>query len=84
MDVKGINNWLVTGGAGFIGSHIAHLLIENVLLPKSLIELGHFLPELFLHLIHHFYIFALCVFQFLFFLKKKTHNVFSLIMPHLV
>ena len=29
MDVKGINNWLVTGGAGFIGSHIVHLLIEN-------------------------------------------------------
>ena len=26
---KGINSWLVTGGAGFIGSHIAQLLVEN-------------------------------------------------------
>ncbi len=23
------HNWLITGGAGFIGSHIAHLLVEN-------------------------------------------------------
>ena len=22
-------HWLITGGAGFIGSHIAHLLVEN-------------------------------------------------------
>jgi len=29
MTVKGISNWLITGGAGFIGSHIVHLLVEN-------------------------------------------------------
>lgn len=27
--VKEISNWLITGGAGFIGSHIVHLLVEN-------------------------------------------------------
>lgn len=29
MEIKGNYTWLITGGAGFIGSHIAHLLIEN-------------------------------------------------------
>lgn len=29
MAIQGKYNWLVTGGAGFIGSHIAHLLVEN-------------------------------------------------------
>ena len=29
MKIKGKFNWLITGGAGFIGSHIAHLLVEN-------------------------------------------------------
>ena len=29
MEIKGKFNWLITGGAGFIGSHIAHLLVEN-------------------------------------------------------
>lgn len=29
MDIKGIYTWLITGGAGFIGSHIAHLLLKK-------------------------------------------------------
>lgn len=29
MGIKGTHNWLITGGAGFIGSHIAHLLVKN-------------------------------------------------------
>ena len=29
MATKGTYNWLITGGAGFIGSHIANLLVEN-------------------------------------------------------
>lgn len=29
FDVQKRHNWLITGGAGFIGSHIAHLLVEN-------------------------------------------------------
>ncbi len=29
MDIKGTFSWLITGGAGFIGSHIARLLVEN-------------------------------------------------------
>ena len=29
MEIKGNFTWLITGGAGFIGSHIAHLLINN-------------------------------------------------------
>ena len=29
MSVTDKYNWLVTGGAGFIGSHIAHLLVKN-------------------------------------------------------
>lgn len=29
MEIKGNFSWLITGGAGFIGSHIAHLLVEN-------------------------------------------------------
>ena len=29
MGIIGENTWLITGGAGFIGSHIANLLIEN-------------------------------------------------------
>ena len=29
MEIIGENTWLVTGGAGFIGSHIAHLLVKN-------------------------------------------------------
>lgn len=29
MEIKGKFNWLITGGAGFIGSHIARLLVEN-------------------------------------------------------
>ena len=29
MEIKGTYTWLITGGAGFIGSHIAHLLVEK-------------------------------------------------------
>lgn len=29
MEIKGKFTWLITGGAGFIGSHIAHLLIQK-------------------------------------------------------
>ena len=29
MEIKAKYTWLITGGAGFIGSHIAHLLIEK-------------------------------------------------------
>lgn len=29
MEIKGNFNWLITGGAGFIGSHTAHLLINQ-------------------------------------------------------
>lgn len=29
MTIKKKHNWLITGGTGFIGSHIAHLLVEN-------------------------------------------------------
>ena len=29
MGIIGEKTWLITGGAGFIGSHIAHLLVEN-------------------------------------------------------
>ena len=29
MEITGENSWLITGGAGFIGSHIAHMLVEN-------------------------------------------------------
>ena len=29
MEIKAQYTWLITGGAGFIGSHIAHLLIEK-------------------------------------------------------
>lgn len=29
MEITGENTWLITGGAGFIGSNIAHLLVKN-------------------------------------------------------
>ena len=29
FDMKRQYSWIITGGAGFIGSHIAHLLVEN-------------------------------------------------------